>query len=191
MPDGNDRLVANPPADVKPKKQRLRTVGAWARRRQMRAAMATNALEIAQFAPLIHYSQARPVKVVAEGIKPAILRLGCQLNLDCSGLYIWCAQLAGLPDPSGFGYQGWGNTWTIRGNSRKVTVPAPGDAAFYANAGHIVVVVGFVNDQPVADPHDVFVVSHGSEGGPYGAGYTLRADYRTDFDGFWRPKGLS
>lgn len=51
---------------------------------------------------------------------------------DCSSTVIalyWCARV--LTDPSGFGYQGWGDTGALWRHGVRTYAPLPGDLAFY------------------------------------------------------------
>jgi len=87
-------------------------------------------------------------------------------TMDCSGLAIFCYNVAGSPDPTGGNYngQGWtGSLWPkgklVGSSVSSVKNFSPGDLVFYANplsqSGHVVVYVGFYH-----------AVSHGQESGP-------------------------
>lgn len=86
-------------------------------------------------------------------------------SLDCSEFVYVCAQAAGLPDPSGYipGYQGYGNTDSYLAHMRHVASSAvrTGDLSFYANPGHVGIVVGWSDRYK-----DHMVIEHGHSGGP-------------------------
>ena len=91
---------------------------------------------------------------------------------DCSSFATWLYWGAGLPDPNGFGYNGFGYTGTLSRYGVRTSNPQPGDLGFYGGYpyGHVVIYVG-----------NNLSVSHGSEGGPY----LLNPYYRSDFS-HWR-----
>lgn len=84
--------------------------------------------------------------------------------LDCSSACTWYRWVAGLSDPNGFGYNGYGFTGTMLEHGTKVSTPVPGDMTFYRGPDHVVIEVG-----------KGYVISNGSSPGPY----YLRRGYRT------------
>lgn len=102
-------------------------------------------------AGIVHYLQQRPYQEI---VCPP------ELNnyLDCSEFVINAYKCAGLPDPSGYNYDGYGNTYTMLDNprGRRVRTTRPGDLVFYSNPSHVITATDSVNG-----------ISNGSEGGPY------------------------
>jgi hypothetical protein len=103
----------------------------------------------------MHYSQARPIPRYSYGHLP--------MSLDCSGSTITLARWAGLPDPSGSGFNGSGNTDTILAHARSINRSElqVGDMVLWAygsNGQHIAVVIE-TGDDPLLE-------SHGMEAGP-------------------------
>lgn len=89
---------------------------------------------------------------------------------DCSSFSTWCYFVAGVKDPNGFGYGGWGYTGTLIEHGRKIEPRdlKRGDLVFYGRAtvpSHVAVFVG-----------DGRVISHGSEVGPLLLPRTYRSD---------------
>ena len=85
---------------------------------------------------------------------------------DCSSFSTWCYWHAGVKDPNGLGYSGWGYTGTLARNGRAVSAPKPGDLIFYGSApnfSHVAVYIG-----------NGLCVSHGSERGPIVVSYRYR-----------------
>jgi hypothetical protein len=80
--------------------------------------------------------------------------------LDCSEYVYVCAKAAGLPDPSGSGYDGWGNTYSFLAHMRSTTHPQRGDLAFYADPSHVAIIAG------AASNGALMVLSNGSDLGP-------------------------
>jgi hypothetical protein len=89
--------------------------------------------------------------------------------LDCSEFVYICAKNAGLPDPSGFGYNGYGNTYSFLDHMPRTSSPARGDLVMYDNPSHVAIAVGSVRK------YGLMVLSNGSD---YGPRY-LQARYRT------------
>lgn len=100
----------------------------------------------------IHYSQRRPIPHTDS----------LPMWTDCSGFATLCYQLAGAPDPNGFGYNGSGYTGTLINRGRTVSIAdaRAGDLVFWgvAPAHHVAIVVA-----PGGNP---LLVSHGMEAGP-------------------------
>lgn len=88
---------------------------------------------------------------------------------DCSGFAILCYKAAGAPDPNGTGYDGSGNTESLRPRGKKVGRPEVGDLVHYS--GHVAIFIG-----------DGKVASFGSEPGPR----VLNVHYRNDILGYYR-----
>lgn len=104
----------------------------------------------------IHYSQARPYTLY----HPRHL----EMTLDCSSSSITYAHWAGAPDPSGYGFNGSGNTDAILRHLRprlSIADAELGDLILWhkgSDGKHVAVVV-----KPGRDP---LLASHGSENGP-------------------------
>lgn len=91
----------------------------------------------------IRYSQVRPVKYGKVPYVPSLL--------DCSGgvqlLYYQASDL-GVEDPSGYGYAGWGNTYSQirRGREVPANKAVAGDLVFYgpwkSNPTHVAMCMG-------------------------------------------------
>lgn len=86
---------------------------------------------------LWHYTQRRPY--TGKGITPEQVHYN-----DCSSYailaYYWARQVTGLavPDPSGYKYAGWGNTWDdLDGHTRVTGFYLVGDLAHYN--GHVTI----------------------------------------------------
>ena len=101
----------------------------------------------------MHYAEVRPMTFPEPPLKPS--------HLDCSWFATLCSHSAQKPDPNGNGYNGSGNTGTLRVHGRPVSVAQRNDLAFY----------GFENDRN--DPAHVVVclgnnrcISMGKEGDP-------------------------
>lgn len=75
---------------------------------------------------------------------------------DCSSACTWYRWVAGLPDPNGRGYDGYGFTGTMLEHGERVSSPRPGDMTFYRGPDHVVIEVG-----------SGMVISNGSSAGPY------------------------
>jgi hypothetical protein len=102
----------------------------------------------------LHYYQQRPMQYTAP--PPNVDRY-----LDCSEYVYVCAKAGGLPDPSGFGYTGIGNTDTFLQHMRHTWTPKRGDLALYANPGHVTIVTGY------SDAYGALMcLSNGSDAGP-------------------------
>lgn len=105
---------------------------------------------------------------------PPELSLFYSRGSDCSGTFEGAYHYAHLeypsrvPDPSGFGFDGYGYTGTLLNHGSRVSTPAPGDAAFYYWDYHH---VGGVLD------HSGRVFSHGKPGDPH----ITSASYATEF----------
>lgn len=114
------------------------------------------------------YRQARPYP-------PSLWSPAAVNSLDCSSSSTLIYKDAGAPDPSGNGFNGSGNTWTMWAKGKQVTHPKPGDLGFYrgsaAPPGHVVVFLG-----------NGMVCSMGTPGRPANR---VEWDYRKDFYG-WR-----
>lgn len=63
-------------------------------------------------------------------------------HTDCSSFATLCYKAAGLKDPNGFGYNGSGNTDSLKAQGNKSNTPEPGDLVFYHNPEHVAVYIG-------------------------------------------------
>lgn len=123
----------------------------------------------------IHYRQLRPMPDMAP--YPNFPNY-----TDCSQFLTWAFKSAGLPDPSGLDYSGYGNTVTQVAHGRRVSdirnAKEGLSAVFYGRSStlpsHVAVYIGKKRLWYGAVRH--VVVSMGSEPGPF----TLRYDYRHD-----------
>ena len=106
----------------------------------------------------IHYVQARPMRSLRKGHS-------LPQSTDCSEFATTCYKRAGAIDPSGWLFNGYGNTDSQMRRGRQVSLSQAkiGDLVFYR--GHVAIYAGHGR-----------VVSHGSEGGPY----LVHIDYRGD-----------
>ncbi len=114
-----------------------------------------------------HYLQERPMTDTAP--PPNV-----DNYLDCSEFVYVCAKAAALPDPSGFGYTAYGNTYSYLAHMKSAAGPARGRLAFYDDPSHVAIITGQVNGVWM-------VLSMGSEGGPgyYPMSYRQPSAYRT------------
>lgn len=117
-----------------------------------------------------HYTQARPFK--GFGISPESTHYN-----DCSSyailVYFWARQETSLkiPDPSGYNYAGYGNTWDDLDSHPRVGAPYQiGDLAHYE--GHV-----SICRKPGSASESVFS-SFGSERGPHDTNLNYRSDLR-------------
>ena len=87
---------------------------------------------------------------------------------DCSGLVICAFKRAGWGDPSGEGYNGSGNTSTLRAHGKKVGIATiqRNDLVHYNDPDHVALYVG-----------DGMVISHGKQGDPVLVKMTYRPVY--------------
>lgn len=132
----------------------------------------------------IHYLQQRPMRSL--GDNPATGFYG-----DCSELvvaaYYWARTHTGLhvPDPSGYAFEGYGNTVSIYNNNRYRKVPTYGtfeigDVALYGPfaSRHATIC------RAPGDAYHAIFTSHGSEAGPL----PTRLRYRPDLFAVVRPR---
>lgn len=119
-----------------------------------------------------HYD-ARPLRYVQE--RPMRNTTPIDRYLDCSEYVYCCAKAAGLPDPSGMGYSGWGNTYSFLAHMPHRDTPEKGDLVFYSNPSHVAIIVGQGRN------HGWMVLSNGSDLGPrlLPLGYRTPSAYRT------------
>jgi cell wall-associated NlpC family hydrolase len=117
----------------------------------------------------ISYSQTRPIRnfeTQIEGPWRSII-------WDCSGFATVAYRQAGLPDPNGFGYNGWGYTGTLVQYGRRISVTElkPGDMVFYGSpatpggSAHVGIYIGGGK-----------IISHGSWRGPLVTSLWYRSD---------------
>lgn len=102
--------------------------------------------------PVFHYAQTRPI--------PHEIRAGGPVTTDCSGSTTLFCELGGAPDPSGFRFDGAGNTSTMLAHlkRRPFSHLRAADLVLFANPDHVAIVL-----EPGSDP---LLESHGFEGGP-------------------------
>lgn len=102
---------------------------------------------------------------------------------DCSAFYTWCAWNGlflpyHVEDVVNNGGWKWGNTWSMLQNGARVWVldnVLRGDAVLYGQPSHTAPVVGWDVDARDGKTKP-FVISNGSEGGPYYLPYDYRSD---------------
>ncbi len=63
-------------------------------------------------------------------------------HTDCSAFATLCYKAAGVVDPNGYGYNGTGNTVSLKAHGTKTNSPQPGDLVFYNNPEHVAVCIG-------------------------------------------------
>lgn len=116
----------------------------------------------------IHYTQS---SLRMYGVRNKVRPPKIPYYEDCSSFATWCYWGAGVSDPNGLGYNGWGYTGTLAQNGSRTSSPQPGDLAFYGRYpyGHVVIYIG--NGR---------CIGHGSERGPV----LSNVYYRSDFSHF-------
>lgn len=116
----------------------------------------------------IHYTQS---SLRMYGVRNKIRPPKIPYYEDCSSYSTWCYWGAGVKDPNGRGYDGWGYTGTLCLHGNATIKPRPGDLAFYGHKpySHVVIYIG-----------NNMCISHGSEIGPV----LLYVYYRGDFSHF-------
>jgi peptidoglycan hydrolase-like protein with peptidoglycan-binding domain len=141
------------------------TIGVPTSRQKMLAA----AMALYNVREHVHYSQSNRMNIVRHQLTPPFTRQ--EIYEDCSSAYTGICLLAGIPDPNGRKYDGFGYTGTLAKNGKEVAsvkVAQVGDAVLYGHGWpyeHVAMYIG--NGK---------VWSHGSENGPY----ILPIDYRAD-----------
>lgn len=113
----------------------------------------------------IHYTQG-PARMY--GVRHKIRPPKIPYYEDCSSFSTWCYWGAGVSDPNGLGYNGWGYTGTLAQHGSRTTNPQPGDLAFYGRYPYTHVVVYIGNGR---------CISHGSERGPVLSNVYYRSDF--------------
>lgn len=115
-------------------------------------------------APQIHYVAVRPMPeralTYAEAV--ATFRRGGTIGDDCSGMVTLLCRWAGLKDPSGFGYNGFGNSSTMFDHLKHYTSARdakPGALVVFGPSVHVCMVQERNGDNP-------WLFSHGQESGP-------------------------
>lgn len=113
--------------------------------------------------PSFHYAMDRPI--------PHEIPAGGPVTTDCSGSTTLFCELGGAPDPSGFAFDGAGNTSTMLAHlKRKPSAHLrPADLVLFANPDHVAVVL-----VPGTDP---LLESHGFEGGPLAIHLSVEREY--------------
>lgn len=157
----------------------------WQEKQAIRRRISQYWQDIAKNPGYGHYSQRRPIPNIVGDITVEYATSHDWWG-DCSGTVTWINWRAGLPLPPAGTY-----SWTGSQDReyRHVYMPALGDSILYN--GHIVGIIGFRNNKPTRNRHDIFVGSMGSESGPYGyPKEELTADYRGDFIAYLRAPGL-
>lgn len=131
----------------------------------------------------LHYTKSSPQRWEAITNKRDATKGDYPRYADCSSFYTWCAWNGlFLPyrckDVVNNGSWLWGNTWSMIQNGARVYKLANtlrGDAVLYGSPSHTAVVVGWDTD-PRDSKKKPFVISNGSEGGPYYLPYDYRSD---------------
>ncbi len=116
--------------------------------------------------PLIHYKQQRPMLTasVLEQELADKFKAGRSISPDCSEAVTLLCRLAGLADPNGMGYNGYGFTGSMLKNLKHYTNPLSADV------GAIVIFGPGDGDHAcMVRKHgkDPLLFSHGTERGPY------------------------
>jgi hypothetical protein len=115
--------------------------------------------------PRIHYAQRRPMQTLrySEGQVTRLLDHGGSITMDCSEAVTCLCKWAGLHDPTGFHFSGYGNTSSMFAHLPHYTDPSR------ALVGALVVygAGGYHHVCMVNEPgHDPLLWSHGREAGP-------------------------
>jgi hypothetical protein len=115
--------------------------------------------------PEIHYLQRRPMRLLhySEATVRHLLDTGQGIAADCSESVTWLCKCAGLHDPTGNHFDGYGNTSSMFQHLPHYTSPATAQVGALCvfgpgGADHVVMVM-----TPGDDP---WVWSHGAERGP-------------------------
>ena len=113
---------------------------------------------------LIDYSEARPMSAIHlyEEDAAELFAAKKHIVMDCSGGVTQLCKWAGLKDPMGRGYDGFGNTDTLLAHLPHYGSPADanvGALALFHSPDHVAMVL-----QP--DPTDPLLWSHGDQAGP-------------------------
>ena len=142
---------------------------------QIRAAISDFCVRAEAAEAVWHYTQRRPFSGI--GAEPERVHYG-----DCSSycvlVYAWAKKITSLnvPDPSGYSFAGYGNTWDdLDGHGRVSSPYLVGDLANYE--GHITVC------RRGGSVKDAIFSSFGSESGPR----PTNRDYRSDLRFVCRP----
>lgn len=122
--------------------------------------------------PAVHYAQVRPMRTAPLFEQDIHDRFshGHGIAMDCSeGVTLLC-RLAGLHDPNGLHYSGYGNSSSLFGHLPRYSDPkraGVGALVVFGPAGadHAAMVMG-----PGTDP---WLWSHGAEGGPRRVRYSV------------------
>lgn len=112
----------------------------------------------------IHYTQS---SLRMYGVKHHLKPPSIPIYEDCSSFATWCYYVAGLADPNGYGYNGFGYTGTLALHGWRTYTPKVGDLALYGSGfpySHVTIYIG--NGR---------CISHGNEYGPL----LLNVYYRT------------
>ncbi len=126
----------------------------------VRAALKSNLKWAAAHHAAFGYVQRRPMLLPPRRAIPA--GFAC----DCSTFVTLMCQWSGAPDPSGYGFDGYGNTDTIdvQLNSIPLSSTWRGDLVIYGTEGASVHIAMFL--QGGVEYADPLVVSHGDSNGP-------------------------
>lgn len=114
---------------------------------------------------LIDYRQARPMTTATIREQPLAdqFKAGKRISTDCSETVTLICRLAGLADPNGQNYNGYGFTGTMLGHLPHYTYPSGADigalVVFGPGDGHHVCLVRKAGKDPL-------LFSHGNQAGP-------------------------
>jgi hypothetical protein len=127
----------------------------------------------------IHYLQRRPMALIhyTEQALSDLFAAHHTVSADCSESITCLCKWAGLADPSGLGYDGYGNTQTMYDHLPHYSSPQDAEVGAIAMFGagyslahqHVAMVM-----KPGADP---LLFSHGSEPGPMAIRLSVEAPY--------------
>lgn len=132
-----------------------------------------------QYEPQVHYAEVRPMRSVhfSEQQVETLLKNGHGITMDCSEGVTCLCKWAGLSDPNRRGYNGQGNTSTLRQSLPNYTNPKK------ARTGAIVVFGPGYGEHAamVLDPDpvhgDPLLWSHGGEHGPIAIRLSVERQY--------------
>lgn len=105
----------------------------------------------------ISYAEIRPYPLIPARTLP--------FTTDCSGLAAMMAKWSGAADPTGNGFNGWGNTDSVLAHSQHISRAdtQPGDFAVFGQSPSVHMVV---LTQSAAGGNGALCVSHGQPGDP-------------------------
>jgi hypothetical protein len=121
---------------------------------------------------IVSYAETRPIPLYLPAFE-----LQETIFTDCSGMVTLAAKWAGVPDPNGYGFDGYGNTGSLYAHCKHVPEgsAAPGDLVWFGRPGETYGqhAIGIVAKVPGGD---FDVASNGFVGDPIGHTYSSVSD---------------